>query len=142
MSRRIWIAAAGIVFFFERANAQPALIEEFGAQSSVFIGTCLGTEFLKKNFCSSTIALDHKNCISEALAMLPLRMRADFEYAINQNYSLMHKTTSNAVERGYKSVLATFGQNGSEACIAYSASMHTAAEMKKLEIKKIASQIR
>jgi hypothetical protein len=133
----IYFSALAILGFPSSLSAQPSAVTEFGEQSAMYVGSCLGLEYLKKRHCQSVSAIDHKTCIKNAEELLPQRMRSEFRKAMALNDSDMHGTISPAIDKGYAKSVSLLNGDKAAACSNYATSMNTVVYLKFEELKRI-----
>jgi hypothetical protein len=108
----------------------------------MYVGSCLGLEYLKKRHCPSVSAIDYKSCIKSAEELLPQRMRSEFRQAMALNDSEMHGTISPAIDKGYANSVSLLNGDKAAACSNYATSMNTVVYLKIEELKRIAGRIK
>lgn len=116
--------------------------EEFGEQSAMYVGSCLGIEYLKKRHCPTVTAIEYKSCIKQAEDLLPQRLRAEFSQAMAMSDRDLHTTISDAVDRGYSKSVSLLNGDKNSACSNYATSMNTVVYLKYEELKRIATRIK
>jgi hypothetical protein len=136
------VAVVMLCAFHHASKSQPSAITEFGEQSAMYVGSCLGLEYLKKRHCPSVSAIDYKSCIKSAEELLPQRMRSEFRQAMALNDSEMHGTISPAIDKGYANSVSLLNGDKAAACSNYATSMNTVVYLKIEELKRIAGRIK
>lgn len=124
------------------ASAQTSAISEFGEQSAMYVGSCLGLEYLKKRHCPTVTAVDYKSCMKQAEDLLPHRLRTEFKQAITMNEREMHSTVADGIDRGYAKSVSLLNGDKNSACSNYATSMNTVVYLKYEELKRIATRIK
>jgi hypothetical protein len=122
--------------------AQQSSKSEFGEQAAIYVGSCLGQEYLKRKHCPSVSAIDHRSCIASAELLLPQRLRSEFRRAIAQNDLEMHMIISSAIDRGYEKSVSLLNGDKTAACSNYAAIMKTAASLKFEELERIGARLK
>lgn len=122
--------------------AQGNAKEEFGEQSAMYVGSCLGLEYLKKRHCPTVTAIDYKSCMRQAEDLLPNRMRNEFRQAMTMNEREMHSTVADGIDRGYSKSVSLLNGDKNSACSNYATSMNTVVYLKYEELKRIAIRIK
>lgn len=117
-------------------------IEDFAEISAMYIGTCIGLDYLKKNYCSSSSLISPKTCVNQTISLLPTKNQNEFASILKNQFNDLNQNATNGVDKGFAKVLVLVKNDSEKACFGYASSMNTMRYEKFEQLKQIAKQIK